>query len=207
MKLAFLAASILLAATSSAISADPIQNALLQMRACVTTVYNSPEAAPIRPHAPLNPAEPTLAQLSDRSSVTRAQAVAISLIHPRFRACQRQILTDASLLAPVAIPILQRAYAAADDDTALLLQGRISWGEHVRRRRDRALSAQTELLGLMQQANQQRAATARAQAQATDAAEARRHEGVPSQGYTAPFLSGQVPNGYTAPFLSGQVPR
>jgi hypothetical protein len=203
MKHACLAAALLLAATSSASSADPIQDALLQMKACVTSVYNSPEAAPIRPHAPLNPAEPTIAQLSDQSSVTRAQAVAISLIHPRVQAWQRQILTDAALLAPVALPILQRAYAAADDDTALLLQRRISWGERVRRSRDRALSVQAELLGLVQQASQQRAATAIAPAQA---AEARPQRGNPPQGYTAPFLSGQVPNGYTAPFLSGQVP-
>jgi hypothetical protein len=28
-----------------------------------------------------------------------------------------------------------------------------------------------------------------------------------AQGYTAPFLSGQVPGGYTAPFISGAVPQ
>ena len=99
-------------------------------------------------------------------------------MHDRLKTCRKQGLAELASLAPVVVPILQRAYAAADDDTTLLLQRRMPWGERVRRGRDRALAMQAELLGLVQQANQQTAATAIAQTQAAAAAEARRQANI-----------------------------
>jgi hypothetical protein len=45
--------------------------------ACLVSVYNSPEAAPLRPHIPLNPINATSAQLSDRSYPTLSAALNI----------------------------------------------------------------------------------------------------------------------------------
>ena len=43
------------------------------------------------------------------------------------------------------VPILTKEFAGADDDTIAFVQRKLSWGERVRRARDRALAMQTEL--------------------------------------------------------------
>ena len=182
------------------------QNAALL--ACVQAAYNSPAAAPIRPHLPLNPLQATLAQIADTSLATKAEIAALLAIHPQYKACQQQALAAMARILPAAVSVLERTYADGDDDTALLVQRRISWGERVRRWRDRTLAARSEIVALAQAARQQGAIAAQDQraAEAARQAEANRKLGCMNNAllnsgaldYTAPFQSGRVPAGSAA---------
>jgi hypothetical protein len=147
-----------------------------EAKTCTAAIYNSPEAAPLRAHAPLDPREATLAQLSDTTFGTGAEIAAIELLHPRLKACQKEVLDGLASTTPGAVPILAKAFSAADDDTILFIQRKLSWGDRVKRGRDRALATQEALQaegqrvvsGLEQQheaemAQRQRAADALAQ--------------------------------------------
>jgi hypothetical protein len=118
---------------------------IAQGKACAETVYNSPEAAPVRPHYPWDAREATLAQLSDSSLATKPEIAAVLSLHPRLKACQKAILEGMLTTTPSAVPILAKEYSAADDDVVLLVQRKMPWGELTKRRRDRVLAAQTEL--------------------------------------------------------------
>jgi hypothetical protein len=147
-----------------------------EAKTCTAAVYNSPEAAPLRPHVPLDPREATLAQLSDTTFATGPEIAAIELLHPRLKACQKAILDGLANTTPGAAPVLAKAYSAADDDTILFIQRKLSWGDRVKRGRDRAIATQEALQaegqrvvsGLQQEheaeiAQRQRAAEALAQ--------------------------------------------
>jgi hypothetical protein len=116
-----------------------------EAKACTAAVYNAPEAAPLRPHVPLDAREATLAQLSDPAFATGPEIAAIELLHPRVKACQKAVLDGLANTTPGAVPILARAYSANDDDTILLIQRKLSWGDRVKRGRDRALATQEAL--------------------------------------------------------------
>jgi hypothetical protein len=127
------------------------QAVLAQAKACTTDLYNSPEAAPLRPHLPLNPTQATLTQLSDPALATPPEITAINQLYPRYKACQQAVVAGLSRSMPSLMPVLEKTYAAGDDDNVLLIQRKISWGERVHRGRDRALAAETAILGEAQQ--------------------------------------------------------
>jgi hypothetical protein len=116
-----------------------------QAKSCTTEAYNAPEAALIRPHVPLNARDVTLSQLSDQSLATPQEADAILAVHPRVQACRNAVLDGLLNTTPSVIPILTKEFAGADDDTIALVQRKISWGDRVRRARDRFISAETAL--------------------------------------------------------------
>jgi hypothetical protein len=116
-----------------------------EAKSCGEAVYNSPEAAPLRPHVPQSARDATLAQLSDQSLATKGEIDAILLLHPRLKACQKAVLDGLLNTTPSVVPILTREYAAADDDTILLIQRKMPWGERVRRARDRINATEAEL--------------------------------------------------------------
>src|SRR5438045_9428294 len=102
------------------------QAVLAQARSCTTEVYNSPEAAPLRPHLPLVPTQATLAQLSDAALATPIEISAINKLYPQYKACQQAIVAGPSRSMPTLAPVLEKTYAAADDDNVLLIQRKIS---------------------------------------------------------------------------------
>jgi hypothetical protein len=116
-----------------------------QAKACLEQYYNAPEAAILRPHAPMDVRQATLLQLSDQSFATKAEADAILTIYPRLQACRQAVLNGLQNTVPSIIPILAKDFAEADDDTIALLQRKVTWGEHVRRRRDLVLALQSAL--------------------------------------------------------------
>jgi hypothetical protein len=105
---------------------------------CANEVYNAPEAASLRPHIPLDISQATLAQLSDQALATKPEIDAITLLYPRLKACQKAALDGLVNTMPGIVPILTKQYSAGDDDTILLIQGKLAWGERIRRARDRA---------------------------------------------------------------------
>ena len=116
-----------------------------QARSCVTEAYNAPEAAVLRPHIPLDVRQVTLAQLSDQSLPTKQEIDAVLAVHPRIQACRQAVLDGLLSTTPSVVPILTKEFAGADDDTIAFVQRKLSWGERVRRARDRVLATQTEL--------------------------------------------------------------
>jgi hypothetical protein len=113
------------------------QAIIAQAKACGDAIYDSPEAAPLRPHVTRDMREATLAQLSDTSLATKPEIDAILVLHPRLKACEKTVLDQLLNTTPSVVPILAKQYSSADDDTILLIQRKMPWGERVRRGRDR----------------------------------------------------------------------
>jgi hypothetical protein len=114
--------------------------------ACDAEVYDAPEGASLRPHFPMNVRDATLQQLSDTSLATKQEIDAILLLYPRLQACRRATLEGFVNTMPGVVPMLAKTYSDNDDDVVLLIQGKLAWGEAVRRWRDRASAAQAAML-------------------------------------------------------------
>jgi hypothetical protein len=121
------------------------QTVAAQAKACAAQAYNSPEMAIVRPHFPLDPREATLAQLSDQSFATKQEIEAILAVYPQLQACRKGMLEGIQKTTPSVVPMLAKEFAAADDDTILLVQRKMAWGDRVRRGRDRLVATQAEL--------------------------------------------------------------
>jgi hypothetical protein len=121
------------------------QALIAQGKSCLTEAYNSAEGALVRSHLPIDAGEITLAQLSDQSLPTRQEVAAVLALHPRIQACRKALLDGLLGTMPSVVPILAKEFAGADDDTIAFVQRKMSWGERVRRARDRYLALQAEL--------------------------------------------------------------
>jgi hypothetical protein len=108
-----------------------------QAKVCVSAIYDSPDAAPLRGHYPVDPRDITLAQLSDTTMATPVEIAAIEAVHPRVQQCRKAVLDGLVNTLPGLVPVLTREYSGADDDLILLIQRKLPWGELTRRRRDR----------------------------------------------------------------------
>ena len=121
------------------------QALIAQGKSCVIEAYNGAEGAMVRSHLPIDAREITLAQLSDQSLPTKQEVAAVLALHPRIQACRKAILDGLLGTMPSVVPVLAREFAGADDDTIAFVQRKLSWGERVRRARDRYLALQAEL--------------------------------------------------------------
>jgi hypothetical protein len=121
------------------------QAASAQYGACVTALYNSPEAAPIRSRTPLKADEASLAQLADSSMANRDETQAIFALHPRLKECERAVLTEFSKSTPSFVPILAKDFSRSDDDILSLIQKKLAWGEFNRRRRDNTVATRAAI--------------------------------------------------------------
>jgi hypothetical protein len=113
--------------------------------ACLRPIYESPEAAPLRPHIPLDVREATLRSLRTPRSRARQRSMPSMYCNPRQKACQRAFLDGLARSTPSIVPILADQYSKGDDDLLLLIQRKISWGEIVRSRRDSSLAVQAAM--------------------------------------------------------------
>lgn len=127
------------------------QQAISQERACTAAVYDSVEFSPLRKHIPLSVRDVTLAQLSNTSVVTPEEINAIFLTHPMLEECRKQALATLSQTGPSVVPIMTKAYNMNEDDLLGLIRQKISWGEYLRRVRDRATAAQAAVQAEEQQ--------------------------------------------------------
>jgi len=118
-----------------------------QLRTCGTELYNSPEAAVLRQHSPSDAREATLSQLADQSLPTRQEIASIMAVHARAQTCRKALLDGLVNTTPTVVPVLAKAFAAAEDDTIAFAQRRISWGERTRRSRDRIIALQAAIQG------------------------------------------------------------
>jgi len=87
-----------------------------------------------------------LAQISDPNYPNPEEIAAILAGHPRLKACQQQALDGVVRSTPRLVPVLSQAYAEGDNDTVLLTQRKLTWGQSNTRRRDRALTMQAAII-------------------------------------------------------------
>src|SRR4051794_34970366 len=77
------------------------------------------------------------ASRSEPSAAASVENTAILVLHPRLQACRKAVVDGLLNTTPSVIPVLTKEYAGSDDDTIALVQRKMSWGERVRRGRDR----------------------------------------------------------------------
>ena len=136
----------LLVPTLSGCAAQQQQQAAQFFASCMAAVYDAPDAAPLREHVPFNSLDVSLAQLADKSYPTGIEVASIEAFQSRRGRCMAAFLGQIERSAPTLIPILQRAHSEADDDLVSLTQHKITWGDTVRRARDRGLALNETIL-------------------------------------------------------------
>jgi hypothetical protein len=122
------------------------QEHVAELKTCVSNVHNSPDFAPLRNHIPLNPLEVTLQQMSDTTVATPTEIQAIFSTYPQIQACRKALLNGVAQSEPSLVPILVASYNKAEDDLLAVTQQRMTWGDYVRKARDRATDTQAALL-------------------------------------------------------------
>src|SRR5215208_5837699 len=80
---------------------------MAEATACLLSLYNSPQAAPLQHRVLLNPLNATPAQLSDRSYPTQSEIAALRAVYPGFRDCRLQAITALSRAMPALVPVAQ----------------------------------------------------------------------------------------------------
>jgi hypothetical protein len=117
-----------------------------ELKTCVANVHNSLEYAPLRDHLPLNASDVTLQQMSDNTFATPTEVQAIFATHPLLQACRKAVLSGLAQSEPSLVPILIASYKKGEDDLLALTQQKMTWGDYVRRARDRSTETQAALL-------------------------------------------------------------
>jgi hypothetical protein len=121
------------------------QTTVVQFQACVTALYNSSDMESLRAHIPLDVRQATLQQLTDPSKVSDVEIGAIYVVQPRYQECRQAMLDGLSVTTPTLIPIMVSSIDRTDDSLIDLIQRKISWGEHVRRRKEVAADLQRDI--------------------------------------------------------------
>ena len=122
-----------------------IKTASEQIAACAAAVYNSPEAASLRPHMPLQPIDVTLEQMSDSSVATDQEIHAIFVTHPRVQECRKTYMAEISQSTPSLVPIYASFYNKTEDNLLALIQKKLAWGEFAKKQRDAATDSRTAI--------------------------------------------------------------
>jgi hypothetical protein len=153
------------------------RSAAQDLQACAIALYESPESAPLRRHAPLKATDATLEQLSDNSLATDDEIRVILENHPKMQACRKEALDRISQSTPTLVPIMLVVMTKGEDSLIDLIQKKQSWGAHVRRVRDAVIAGNVELqaegqriTAALQQSHEAELARRQAAAQAAAAA-------------------------------------
>jgi hypothetical protein len=121
------------------------QSAVQELQACTKALYDSPEYAPLRRHAPYKVSDATLEQLSDNSLATDDEIKLILALHPQLQSCRKQALDRITQSTPTLVPIMLGVVTKGEDSLIDLIQKKQSWGAHVRRVRDVVVAGAAEL--------------------------------------------------------------
>lgn len=113
---------------------ENIHSVSTQLSACVTAIYNSPEAAVLRPHRPLDFTEATLQQMADTSKVTDPEIKAILATYQKSHVCRKTAIDQVMQTTPSVALIMAREYADSDQLILSLIQRKLSWGANMSRK-------------------------------------------------------------------------
>jgi hypothetical protein len=119
------------------------QDANARALACFDRLDRDPEMAAIAARIPRG--APTLAQLSDTSRITQAEAAAFYSFHDRARECRRLLIEARQLGAPAQVPVLLKQFSAQDRVYMALVRGEVSWGEAIQQIDAARAQARSEL--------------------------------------------------------------
>ena len=108
-----------------------IHDTVTQVKACVTTAYNGPEGALIRPHRPLDVSDATLQQLNDPSFASPEEVAAIYTLHDRVQQCRKEELQRFSSIVPSLVPILSDLFTDSDAALLDLINKKSPWGQYI----------------------------------------------------------------------------
>jgi hypothetical protein len=125
-----------------------------EFTACVTALYSSPEAEPIRGHVPFKPRDATAAQLSDPARATDQEIATINLLQPKLEACQKAMADGYSRTIPALAAIVSVQNAAGLGDITLLKERKMTWGEYNSRRRSRSIESEQQIIAELKRAGQ-----------------------------------------------------
>jgi hypothetical protein len=122
------------------------QNVAAQAKACFSTVYASPEAAPLRGRMPFDARDTSLAQLADSSLATKTEIQAILVVAPRWQQCEKAALQGLMTTTPSVVPIYAAGFIREEDNLLALAQRKETWGQFSRKRRDNAAATDAQVL-------------------------------------------------------------
>lgn len=146
---------------------DVFRSATETTEACVQSIFQSTEFAPLRGHFPYRADRPTLEQMTDGSLATDDQIAALYAIHPRYQACRAEALNAIGPVAPMIGAIFAEAFTEGDAILVELILRNISWGEYARRnqaalaRYNPRIIAEVQAMEQAQQRSQEEAARRR----------------------------------------------
>ena len=122
-----------------------IQSASQNLLACIATVHDSAEYAPLRKHIPSKISDATLEQLADTNLASEEEIKAIFATHPKLQSCRQDFLSQISQTVSTVAPIFVTIWMKSDNSLVDLVQKKQSWGDHLRRRREAANEGQVQL--------------------------------------------------------------
>ena len=109
------------------------ESALAQVNSCTTSIYNSPDYAPLRPHIPLDLRQVTLEQLADTRKITKSEVKAIYAVHPKLQSCRQNYLDQIVQTTPSLASIEAATFSRNNLDIVKLVHGKLTWGQFVER--------------------------------------------------------------------------
>jgi len=117
---------------------------------CMRTVYESDRFAPLRPHLPYDPAQASLAQMTNKKIATDEEIRTLFTVHPSIQECRQYYLNHTASATPTLVPPLATQYAKWDADVVQLIQKKLSWGQFATQQRTTAVEAQAQVAVEMQ---------------------------------------------------------
>jgi hypothetical protein len=119
--------------------------AVVQLKACVSAIMESPEAEPVRSHEPVDLREATLDLLMDSSKATPKQIAAIKAIHPQLNDCRTTALNTIARVTPGIAAILAEEMQKAEVNLIALLKRKLTWGEYITKEKELGLATAPQI--------------------------------------------------------------
>jgi hypothetical protein len=129
------AAGLIMTAVTGCVAAGPrdtYQSDLQAYNACTAAVYNAPEYASLKRHAPSNVSNASLELSASNDLATDEEIRLLQAAHARVLACRQTFLNAVAQHAPTIAAIDAAIAARTDDAMVALIQKKITWGEYLR---------------------------------------------------------------------------
>jgi hypothetical protein len=119
-------------------------------KTCLSALYTSPDTEALRAHLLVRL---TPDQLANRSLATDQEIAALNAVQPRLHQCEQSALDQLANVMPSLVPIVSASYSKGAEQTALLNERKITWGEYNTARRARATQMQSQITAELHQSN------------------------------------------------------
>lgn len=116
-------------------------SAVQNYKACVLALYNLPEMAALRHDLPFNVNNATLEQLSNPDYASDTEIKVIFALYPKLQNCRKRFVAQIALTTPTIASIFLEEYTKSDEDLISLTQKRLTWGDFLRRGKEREAEA------------------------------------------------------------------